>query len=219
MSASQNVPNQGQKVSSLRLLATLGGAGALAGLLIVGAYQSATPAIEANHAARVDTAIREVLQGTERYEPLYLAGGALTSVAPHQGNENSHDAPGIYAGYDATGRLVGYAITAREPGFQEPIELLFGFDPGRKTVLGLAILMSRETPGLGDKIQDETWRAQFKGTLAPVIGIKKGAATTPATVHMVTGATISSRSVIGAINKTIEHWAPALDAHAQGVRP
>ena len=217
MSGTIAPPGAAPKVSSIRLLITLGSAGAFAGLLIVGAYESATPAIEANRAATIDTAIREVLQGIERYEPLYLDGGALTSTPPH--GETEHDAQGVYAGFDAHGGLVGYAITAREPGFQEPIEILFGFDPRTRATLGLAILSSRETPGLGDKIQDDGWRAQFRDTLTPVIGIKKGGQSTPATVDMVTGATISSRAVIAAINKSIERWSPVLSTYSQGVRP
>jgi electron transport complex protein RnfG len=217
MTAGSKLQGGGPKVSSGRLLATLGGAGALAGLLIVGAYESATPAIEANRAATIDSAIREVLHGIERYEPLYLEGRTLTTTAPVE--KKGHHTEGIYAGLDADGRLVGFALTAREPGFQEPIEILFGFDPRTKTMLGLAILASRETPGLGDKIQDVGWRAQFKARISPLIGIKKGGPASPATVEMITGATISSRSVIGAINKTIERWTPVLTTYSEGARP
>lgn len=217
MSVNAKATGGTRQVSSLRLLVTLGVAGALAGLLIVGAYESATPAIEANRVATIDRAIREVLLGIDRYEPLYLDGGLLTATAPH--GKDEHSGPGVYAGFDATGRLVGYAVTAREPGFQESIELLYGFDARAKSVLGLAILSSRETPGLGDKIQHDGWRAQFEGRITPVLGIKKGAPATPASVEMITGATISSRSVIAAINRSIERWTPLLTSHSAGVRP
>jgi electron transport complex protein RnfG len=217
MSADRPAPAGAPNVSSNRLLITLAAAGALSGLLIVGAYDAATPAIEANRAATIDRAIREVLQGIERYDPLYLDGDALTRTAPD--DEDGHHAAGVYAGFDASGRLVGYALTAHEPGFQEPIEILVGFDPRTRTTLGLAILASRETPGLGDKIQDEGWRAQFRNALTPLAGIKKGGPATPSTVDMITGATISSRSVIGAINTTIDRWTPYLSADRQGARP
>ena len=204
-------------VSSLRLLATLGGAGALAGFLIVSAYTATLPGIEANRAATIDLAIREVLPRVDRYETLYVNGGALTPEAPQA--DPTHRPEKLYAGFDASGTLVGFAAAVHEPGFQEPIEILFGFDPRTTTTLGLAILMSRETPGLGDKIQDARWRAQFGGRMLPLAGIKTGGAETDGTIHMVTGATISSRAVIAAVNKGVEHWMPLVTRYLQGGRP
>ena len=57
-------------VSSVRLLSTMGGAGALAGLLIVLAYQFTLPSILANRAERLERAILEVVPGSTAYEPL-----------------------------------------------------------------------------------------------------------------------------------------------------
>ena len=204
-------------VSSLRLLATLGGAGALAGFLIVSAYTATLPGIEANRAATLDLAIREVLPRVERYDTLYLHEGALSTEAPQ--GDRAHKPDTLSAGFDANGALVGFAAAVHEPGVQEPIEILFGFDPRTKSSLGLAILMSRETPGLGDKIQDERWREQFGGRMLPLTGIKTGGTETDATIHMVTGATISSRAVIGAVNKGVEHWMPLVTRYLQGGRP
>ena len=205
------------KASSTTLTATLTIVAALAGLIIVIAYTSTLGRIEANRAATIDRAIQDVLQGTVRYDTLYLHDGVLTATAPpasqgHQGPEKA------YAAYAADGRLVGFAVVAREPGFQEPIEILVGYDPRTRKTTGLSILMSRETPGLGDKIQDSGWRAQFREKLAPIVGTKKGTASGPADVDMITGATISSRAVIGAVNKTVERWAPMLTTYAAGGR-
>ena len=77
-----NSPPSAPDVQSGRLITTLGAAGALAGLLIVLAYQGTLPAIEANRAARTDRAIHEVLRGIDRYDTLYLYEGALTARLP-----------------------------------------------------------------------------------------------------------------------------------------
>lgn len=204
-------------VSSFRLLATLGGAGALAGFLIVAAYTATLPGIEANRAETIDQAIREVLPRVERYDTLYAHEGALTTTPP--AGDPTHKPEKVYAGFDAGGSLVGFAAAVHEPGFQEPIEILFGFDPRTNATLGLAILMSRETPGLGDKIQDEKWRQQFGGRMLPLTGIKTGGTASDSTIHMVTGATISSRAVISAVNKGVEHWAPLVRTYRTGGRP
>ena len=214
MSVAMKSGSGSPNVSSLRLLATLGGAGALAGFLIVAAYTTTLPGIEANRAETIDLAIRDVLPSIARYETLYAADGALTATPP--AGDRAHAPEKVYAGFDANGVLVGFAAAVHEPGFQEPIEILFGFDPRTKTTLGLAILMSRETPGLGDKIQDEEWRRQFGGRMLPLTGIKTSGSETDTTIHMVTGATISSRAVIGAVNKGVAHWTPLVDAYLAG---
>jgi electron transport complex protein RnfG len=204
------------QVSSLRLLGTMATTGAVAGLLIVLAYTWTTPIILANRQSAVDRAIHEVLPGIERYDTLYLRDGQLTNAVP--AGEGDDESEPVYAGIGADGHVIGFAIAAREPGFQDPIEILFGFDARSDTTLGVTIISSRETPGLGDKIQDETWRAQFKGVSTPVKASKRGAIP-PGDVMMITGATISSRAVVAAINKSLEHWRPVLRAYRPGGQP
>ncbi|HSR15696.1 MAG TPA: hypothetical protein VLL51_08085, partial [Gemmatimonadales bacterium] len=55
-------PAPGASVSSGRLIATLGGAGAVAGALIVLVFTATAPRIEAHRAARLDAAVQEVLK-------------------------------------------------------------------------------------------------------------------------------------------------------------
>ena len=43
-----------------------------------------------------------------------------------------------------------------ETGFADVVDIIFGFDPGKPGTLGLVIVNSRETPGLGDKILKDT---------------------------------------------------------------
>lgn len=202
------------EVRSLPLLATLAGSGALAGLLIVLAYQWTLPAVEANRAARLDAAVRQVLLGIDRYDTLYLSNGTLTTSLPAGLKENA--AEKVYAGFDASGHRVGFAIRTAPPGFADAIDMLVGFDPAKRQTIGLAILSSRETPGLGDKILAESWLSQFREALAPLVGVKAGAKAKKNEVEMITGATISSRAIIGGINTAIGRWTPILEAYLAG---
>ncbi len=206
-----SAPPAAPEVESGRLIVTLGAAGALAGLLIVLAYQGTLPAIERNRAARTDRAVHEVLRGLDRYDTLYLHEGALTAALPP--GVDARPLERVYAGYDAAGARAGFAIATGAPGFQDVIRILFGFDPASRTTLGLTILSSLETPGLGDKIEDERWRDQFRSRKTPLVRVKQGASKQPDEVDTITGATISSRTVIEAINKGVERWAPLLDAY------
>lgn len=214
MSGDTKAPGTAPNVSSIRLLATLGGAGALAGLLIVLVFQFTLPTVLANRAARLETAIQQVLPGIARHDTLYLHNGALVATLP--AGVDGRKLEKIYTGFDGSGRLVGYAIPTSEPGFQDAIEVIFGFDPGRPGTLGLAILGSRETPGLGDKIEAPQWLEQFGDAKTPLSPVKAGVSQAPEEVDMITGATISSRTVIAAINKAVVRWAPIIETYRAG---
>lgn len=214
MSHDLTQPPAGPGVSSARLLATMGGAGALAGLLIVLVYQFTLPGVLANRAARLERAILQVVPGAVTFETLYLADGRLASELPPGADPRKLEK--IYAAFDASGQRKGFAIPASEPGFQDAIDILFGFDPAKPGTLGLAILASRETPGLGDKIEQPAFIDQLKDAKTPLTGVKAGKAQNEEDIEMVTGATISSRTVINAMNNAVAKWEPLLAAYTAG---
>lgn len=195
-----------------RLVASLGGAGALAGLLLVAVFQWTLPTVLANREARLMAAVQEVLHEPARVEALLLLDGSLQPA----GDGPAANAERILAGYDTDGRLLGYAVTAARPGYQDVIVLLFGYDAAADRLLGMRVLQSKETPGLGDRIEkDPAFAAQFDGALPPLVGLKPGALGDEHGVHMITGATISSRTILAAINAALERVGPALRAAAE----
>lgn len=195
--------------SAQRLIATLGGFGVLAGLLIVSVYAATQPTIRANKAAALAAAINEVLAAPERYDTLYVTADSLSRQLPAGANPETAEV--VYLGWRGD-TPVGYAIVANSSGFQDNIRLLFGFDPSRQQLIGMIVLESKETPGLGDKIyKDQEFVAQFTRVQAPIVGIKEGQGEgRPTELVMITGATISSRAVIKAINTALERVGPLL---------
>ncbi|MEN8144276.1 MAG: RnfABCDGE type electron transport complex subunit G [Gemmatimonadota bacterium] len=208
-----------QYTRSGKLLATLTVAGALAGLLLVVVNAWTEPRIQAHRAKVLKEAIEEVLGGPERYETLFLQEGELVATLPAGADSANLDR--VYLGYDAGGRPVGFAIAGGEPGFQDVISLLFGFDPVNERISGMKVLESKETPGLGDKIEkDSAFVASFEGPAAPLVGVKQGRGSGDAhEVDMITGATISSRTVIDIINHRLEELEPYLRAYAEAGAP
>ena len=200
------------EVPSWRLVTTLAVAGALAGLLIVSVYEWAQPRILEHRAAALSVAIQEVLGRPDSYRTLFVVDGALVPDAPS--GVDTVRAEKIYQGFDPAGRTVGYAIVGAKAGFQDVIQLIFGYDPGQDRVLGMKVLESKETPGLGDKIEkDSSFVAAFRGVVAPLAGVKQGAGKGVANeVDMITGATISSRTIIEIINGRVQALGPLLDA-------
>jgi electron transport complex protein RnfG len=194
-----------------RLLLTLALAGGTAGWLVVTVYQVTLPAVQKYAAAQVNAAVSEVLKAPARWDTLYLVNDALTRTAPDKADLT--DIPKAFVGFDASGRRLGVAVTAAEPGFQELLLLMIGFDPGTGTLIGFKVLEQKETPGLGDKIERDTaFGGQFTGRVTPLRGVKGRAGKPPTEVQTITGATISSRAVIRIINNAVAKWRPLLEA-------
>jgi electron transport complex protein RnfG len=110
---------------------------------------------------------------------------------------------------------VGYAIPADGAGFMDTIKLIYGFDPRRRAIVGMQVLESKETPGLGDKIIfDEDFLANFvELKIEPeIVGVKSATKPRPSNeVDTITGATISSDAVISILNNSTQEWIPILD--------
>jgi len=206
------------RTPSGRLLVTLGLAGALAGGLIVSVYQATLPRIEAHRAALVEAAVREVLKNPTRWDTLYLEPNGLTRKLP--AGADPARAERVFWGYDGRDRPVGAAIVAGQPGFADVVTLMFGLDPASGTVLGMKVLGSKETPGLGDRIERDTaFTSQFPGALTPLLGVKTRVGRDPSQVAVITGATISSRTVIRIINQATARWRPLLQRYGERGSP
>jgi electron transport complex protein RnfG len=201
-----------KEVSTLRLMATLTVAGALAGLLIVLVNQHTKPIIDKYKAEQLQKAVYEVLPGTERYNTYYLVDGVLSLALPEGAKESEFKR--IYVAYDSDSQINGVAVSRGESGFQDVVQVIFGFEPASGKLTGMKVLDSKETPGLGDKIfKDQAFVDQFFASPdTPLVPVKAGAGKgLPGEIDTITGATISSKVVISIINHGMEEWQPILE--------
>jgi len=212
-------PVEVKDVRSWKLLAMMTGAGAIAGLLIVTAYQLTLPKIEEHQGEVMQTAIQEVLKAPPSYDTLYLVNGALVKALPAGADAKKLEK--VYLGHDAAGKRAGFAISAAENGFQDLVTLMFGYDAAAHRLIAMKVIGNKETPGLGNKIEtDSAFVNGFVNAIAPVNGVKKDRGKSTANdVVMITGATISSRAVIRIINNAIARWQPLLDAYHEETKP
>jgi electron transport complex protein RnfG len=217
MSGKHELSAKGSEPSSVRLVATLGFAGLLSGLIIVSVFEATLPTITAYKAKVLQEAVFTVLPGVSSMQRLTYRDGSMVVAV---GDEQEEDV--VFGGYDADGKLIGYAVPSAGPGFQDTIRLLYGYLPQDRKVVGMEILQSRETPGLGDKIyKDAAFVANFSAlSIDPeIITVKKGAKTALNEVDAITGATISSKAVVQIINRGNQRWVPRFDGSGVLSRP
>lgn len=192
-----------QEPSSMKLIATLAIAGLISGIAIIAIYEVTLPTITAYKAKMLQEAIFKVLPNVVQIQKMQYINNKLLPINSEDNNEI------IYAGFDANKNLVGYAIEASGPGFQDTIQILYGYIPAQRLIVGMEVLESRETPGLGDKIyKDADFQMNFKSLIIDptVILVKKGMKSAPNEVDSITGATISSKAIVRIINKSKAKW-------------
>jgi electron transport complex protein RnfG len=198
--------------SSLRLVVSLAITGLLSGLILVGVYLLTQPRILRNQAEAMRSAIFTVLPGSTNISTFVLNEDQLQ---PFVGGEDEMPrGPAVFAGFDDSNTLIGYAIPADGAGFMDTVKLIYGYDPQRRAIIGMQVLESRETPGLGDKIlADPEFHANFVELLIDptIVPVKKGKKTDANQVDCITGATISSEAVVSILNNSAMQWISLLE--------
>jgi len=155
------------------------------------------PRIEAYRLEQLKKAIAEVLPAHESYDEI-TADGMILYVG-----RNS-----------ATIEPVGVAFEAIGNGFQGKISIMVGMTTDFTKIYAIKVLEQLETPGLGTKIvsdpsnkEDQFWFPnQFKNlSVIPQIDLVKNVKPVkPNEIQAITGATISSRSLVTILNNNIQ---------------
>lgn len=212
--ATQTGPSGGSK----KMLTAMVGIGVFCALLIVLTYEGTKDRIDTLKAEALEKAVFKVLPGVTSTQMFLL--GPEGKFSPVEGPDGKN--PVVYAGYDDTGALAGIAIEASGQGYADIIRILYGYSPSTQTVVGFYVLESKETPGLGDKIEkDENFLANFDALsvalsedlsqiVNKVIPVKQGSKSNPWEVDGITGATISSRAIGNIIGESSAVMVPLI---------
>ncbi|MBU1027165.1 MAG: FMN-binding protein [Candidatus Margulisbacteria bacterium] len=174
----------------LKMIVVLTVIGIISGSVLAIMYQWSLPKIIENQIKSTNEAVFKVVPGTVKYK------------------ENSVDDLVYFDCFDGTGARIGTAILCSGNGYQGQIKLMVGVNADLTQFTGMAILEQLETPGLGAKIAEAKFQAQFKGLASrpPIEYVKGKSPSRPNEIEAITGATISSKAVVDIINKTVEQW-------------
>jgi electron transport complex protein RnfG len=179
---------------SARMILVLTCVGLLSGAFLAGVGLWTKERIADNVQQEIEEAIRNVIPGTQRSEKLY-----------------EEEALTIFAGLSEDGNLRGYAVYASGAGFQDTITLMFGTDETLSQMSSLTILKQTETPGLGANIEKEDLFLRYweDRDIRESLALHKPAVASPnelraTEINTITGATISSESVLGIVNDSLD---------------
>lgn len=130
-----------------------------------------------------------VLDGAEEFVPLETDNNKYPNIIEaHKGLKD--------------GDIVGYVIKSFNNGYGGPIEVIVGI--GQEGIItGVRISQHSETPGLGAKAQEPGFYEQYQGK--PV-----SSQLANDEINAITGATVTSNAVTGAVNYVIDYFSSEL---------
>ena len=202
--------------SVLRIQAVLVAIALVAGLSIATVHEITRPLVQAQRGGQLGNAALEVLPGATTFQIFARdEDGRPKRLETVDGVE-------LFLGLDAAGEAVGVAIVGSGMGYQDTIQLVYGLEPREGRLLGMRVVASRETPGLGSLIVDD---AGFVGGFSQVVlqfdadgeveplRVRDEPRYERGEIDAISGATVSVRAVAQIISRSLDEWLPVLQAH------
>ncbi len=201
------------------------GIGALCALLIVTVYQSTAARIRSNEERFLAAAVAEVLPTA--HTTVAVAEAPDGRLVPA---DAVAELP-VLLGYDESGALAGAVLAAEGMGYQDNIRVLYAYSFEREAIVGFKVLASKETPGLGDRIEiephflanfdalDARLNPQGDGLMNAIVTVKQGEKSAPWQLDGITGATITSEAIGNILNSSSARWVPVLRRDAAALEP
>jgi len=218
-----STPELQPQTSAMSMYRAIVGIGALCALVIVVVFQSTAARIRDNQERFLAAAISEVLPVTEETIAVDVGeSGQLEKTVA------SLSLP-VFLAYGNSGDLIGAVLTAEGMGYQDNIRVLYAYSFAERAIVGFKILDSKETPGLGDRVEIEPhFIANFEALDArlniggdaldnAIVTVKQGEKTDPWQIDGITGATITSEALGNILNDSANVWVPVLERDAKSI--
>ena len=168
---------------------------ALAAALLGFVNAKTAPLIAENNIKKEQTALKAVMPDAAEFKEL--------EITPEL--KNAEDGRGeitkAYTALDQSGRVTGACVITETSGYDIGIQTVTGVNED-KTVAGVEIISLNETPGLGAKATDASFREQYTGKSAG-IGVSKSGAT-DTDIQAISGATLTSKGVTNGVNIALD---------------
>lgn len=179
----------------------------VAGAALGGVYTATEAPIAAANLAAKEAAYRSVLPEAASFDAEgmeeALAAGNAEVAGLGFGNVTLDEA---VTAADASGATIGYVITSTsKDGYGGAITVSVGISADG-TVNGIEFLTLAETAGLGMNASKPEWKGQYAGKNVDAFTVTKNGAAADNEINAISGATITSNAVTGAVNAAV-HFA------------
>ncbi len=202
------------------------GIGIACSLAIVLVYEGTRPIIQHHRLRMLQRAVTEVLPGATTSAAFRLREDGTFGPVP--ADREGDDL--VYACYDEEQALVGLALVAQGMGYQDTVRLLYGYSFDKQVILGIRVLESRETPGLGDRIETDPGFLRNFGSLDvglapdgsgpahPIEFVKPGEKAAPWQIDGISGATVTSKATAEMLRESSAYWIPRVHPRKEDFR-
>jgi len=210
--------------SSLSMIGTLGLIAMISGLLVVLVAGYTEPIIKEKERLALEEAVFQVIPGADGATATRVSFTLSEDGLVRLDEETGTDEANLFAVYDDTGILMGIALQAAAQGYQDVVRTLYGYDLKCECIVGLVIMKSTDTPGMGDKNTlegNKQFMANFdalsvqlaadNSQLAhPIETVRHGTKTGIWQVDAISGATITSRAIGRGLNESAQRMLPLI---------
>lgn len=206
-----------EKSNDKKMIMAMASIGIICAFLIVVTYEGTKITIEENKAKALEAAVFQVIPSITKTKTFQLNPDQTFSEM----TTNDPNVPKVHAGYDENGQCKGIAFQGSGKGYGDLLSLLFGYDLEQQKIVGFYVLESKETPGIGDKIEKEPFLDNFKAMDMTLNNsqtdlknelktVKSGKKKNAWEIDAITGATITSRAVGNILNTSSKKWVPVI---------
>ncbi|MDO4845877.1 MAG: RnfABCDGE type electron transport complex subunit G, partial [Oscillospiraceae bacterium] len=177
----------------------------VSGLALSGVFSLTKDTLDEKRAQAALAAYREVVPGAEDFEE-------IPAVKAYEGQVYGTDFGRVYLneaveGIGSDGEIAGYAVSVTSAeGYDGNVTLSVGIDPdGRMRAISFTEL--HETPGKGSLCGEPAFMDQFSGRKVESFKLlPSGGAAAENEIDGVSGATITSKAVVNAVNAALDFW-------------
>jgi electron transport complex protein RnfG len=213
--------------SSLSMIRTLGLIAMISGLLVVLVARYTEPIIKEKERRALEQAVFQVIPEADKAMSTRVSFALSEDGLVRLDEETGINEANLYAVYDESGILMGIALQGAAQGYQDVVRTLYGYDPKCECIVGLVIMKSTDTPGMGDKNTVEgnkQFMANFDGLSVQLAAdnnqlahavetVKHGTKTGIWQVDAISGATITSRAIGRGLNQSARKMLPLIARH------
>lgn len=180
----------------------------VAGVALSGVYVMTADRIAENKESANQAAFLQVVPDAASFDKDDAVRAAIENA---QGTYGSVTIENAVVGKDASGNVVGYVVhVSNSDSFDGGLALVVGIRADG-SLNGIAFTELHETPGMGMRCGEAEFMDQFAGAQAEQFTLNKGGASSgPDGIDAVNGATVTSNSVVNAVNAALRFYSENL---------